>query len=273
MYDPAQTGQEGPVEHARAPNPPPFSTYDLGVRIGLVGCVKTKLDRAAPAQDLYTSALFRGRRAFVAASCDRWYILSAKHGLLAPTLVVEPYEETLMGRPAAAKRRWAALVVELVIADGVEIGDATFEIHAGAAYRDFGLVDEFRRRGASVEIPAEHLSQGEQLAFYARGKWTSQTAAMPAATIRPTAPAARGSYAPLGDHLTATTATHVKLTFTQIERVLGRQLPASARRHRAWWSNETSGTHSHAAAWMGAGWRVDAVDLTAATAQFHRAGQ
>ena len=33
------------------------------MRIGLVGCVKSKLDTAASARDLYTSPLFLRRRA------------------------------------------------------------------------------------------------------------------------------------------------------------------------------------------------------------------
>ena len=35
------------------------------MRIGLVGCVKDKEAVALPARDLYRSALFRGRRAYV----------------------------------------------------------------------------------------------------------------------------------------------------------------------------------------------------------------
>jgi hypothetical protein len=35
------------------------------MRVGLIACVKSKQDAAAPAADLYTSALFRGGRAAV----------------------------------------------------------------------------------------------------------------------------------------------------------------------------------------------------------------
>ena len=42
------------------------------------------------------------------------------------------------------------------------------ELHAGAAYRDFGLEDGLRARGATVHVPTRRLRQGEQLAFYAR---------------------------------------------------------------------------------------------------------
>lgn len=48
--------------------------------------------------------------------------------------------------------------------------------------------------------------------------------------------------------------------FAVIEAVLGEPLPASARASRAWWSNRENGTQ--AAAWLQAGYRVAAVDLT-----------
>ncbi|MBA3618993.1 MAG: hypothetical protein H0W56_05250 [Acidothermales bacterium] len=226
------------------------------MRVGLVGCVKTKLDHAAPAQDLYVSTLFRGRRAFVEVSCDQWFVLSAKHGVVSPAEIVEPYEETLNGKPLDAKRSWAASVLQQL--DGNDIGftDTVFEIHAGAEYRDFGLVDGLQSRGATVQVPAAHLGQGEQLAFYAgRSAVTAQTLRRPTTvTPAPSSPgAARSSYAPLAGYLQAAEPSFVQLSFPQIERILSRPLPASARRHRAWWSNESRGTHSQAAAWMGVG--------------------
>jgi len=42
-------------------------------RIGLVGCVKSKLDHVAPAGELYTSDLFLGRKAYVERSCGRTF--------------------------------------------------------------------------------------------------------------------------------------------------------------------------------------------------------
>ena len=75
------------------------------MRIGLVGCVKTKRPGPSPAADLYDSALVRGRRRFVEATCDQWFILSAKHGLVAPDEVLARYEDTLNDKPSSAKRQ------------------------------------------------------------------------------------------------------------------------------------------------------------------------
>lgn len=232
------------------------------MRVGLVGCVKTKRYEATPARDLYVSPLFRGRRAYVEATCGRWFILSAKHGLVSPGEVLDPYEDSLNKKSAAAKRNWAASVIAQLNA-ALELVGTTFEIHAGSSYRNFGLVEELRHRGARVEIPAEHLSQGGQLAFYGRsgggaGVLRAPTLVADAAARR--VPAV-GSYAPLGEYLSGLDSSTEQLSFAQIERILGRPLPPSSRRHRAWWANESEGTHGHTRSWLGVGWLVDSVDL------------
>lgn len=240
------------------------------MRVGLVGCVKTKRQEAAAAQDLYVSPLFRGRRSYVEATCDRWFILSAKHGLVSPGAVLNPYEDSLNERSAAAKRGWAASVLAQLAA-ALELVGTTFEVHAGSSYRNFGLVDELRRRGAVVEIPAEHLSQGEQLAFYghAGGTGVLQAPTRAAdANVSRRVPAV-GTYVALGEYLGGLDSSTEQLTFAQIEQILGRPLPPSSRRHRAWWANESKGTHSHARSWLGNGWLVDSVDLSG-TVRFRR---
>ncbi|MBA2707088.1 MAG: hypothetical protein H0U59_04705 [Gemmatimonadaceae bacterium] len=62
----------------------------------------------------------------------------------------------------------------------------------------------------------------------------------------------------------------VRLTFSQIERILGRPLPASARKYAPWWANEREGTHVHARAWMAVGRRSRKVDLIAGTIELAR---
>lgn len=46
--------------------------------------------------------------------------------------------------------------------------------------------------------------------------------------------------------------------FDDIESVLGFSLPASARKHQAWWSNQGKG---HSLAWEDAGYRTSKLDL------------
>jgi hypothetical protein len=81
-----------------------------------------------------------------------------------------------------------------------------------------------------------------------------------------------GRYDPLREFLSATTEPSLRLTFAQIETILGDSLPASAREHQAWWANELAGTHSHARSWLDAGYRTQHLDLNAQTVEFARAG-
>ena len=59
-----------------------------------------------------------------------------------------------------------------------------------------------------------------------------------------------------------------RATFVQIEKVLGTDLPPSARKYRVWWSNTTS--HSQAQAWMKAGWVTRKVNLANRSVVFER---
>lgn len=135
-------------------------------RIGLVGCVKEKAGIARPAKDLYLSTLFLGRRAFVESACGEWWVLSAAHGLVHPDTELEPYDVTLKSAGRSERREWSARVLASVDAQVRPVAGDVFEIHAGAEYREFGLVQGLRQRGCVVEIPTEGLSIGRQLQFY-----------------------------------------------------------------------------------------------------------
>lgn len=83
--------------------------------------------------------------------------------------------------------------------------------------------------------------------------------------------AARGKYAPLYRHLSASCGAEWCASFCEVEAILGFRLPDSARLHRPWWSNQKKGGgHSHALAWQAAGWRTRSIDLEAETLVFER---
>lgn len=78
--------------------------------IGLVGCASQKLKRPALARELYVSTLFRKASAHAEANSDVWYILSAKHGLLNPDQIVEPYDVKLGTKAAGPIHAWGQRV-------------------------------------------------------------------------------------------------------------------------------------------------------------------
>ena len=82
-----------------------------------------------------------------------------------------------------------------------------------------------------------------------------------------------GKYTPLEHYLRTLPGDQASITvsFEQIERILNDKLPPSACEHRAWWENERDGMHTHAHAWMNAGWLVDSLDQTGRMVRFRRA--
>lgn len=83
----------------------------------------------------------------------------------------------------------------------------------------------------------------------------------------------RGKYAPLYRLLRARAGREWRVSFAELEAVLGFALPESARVHRPWWSNQRNGGgHGHALAWQVAGWKTRAVDLERETLVFERDG-
>ena len=82
----------------------------MAKRIALVSCVAAKLSTKALAKDLYISPLFRAKRAYAELTCDAWYILSAKHGLLRPNEEIEPYDLSLAELTQEERRTWGATV-------------------------------------------------------------------------------------------------------------------------------------------------------------------
>ena len=130
--------------------------------ICLVACARKKRAESAPAQRLYDSPLFSKSAALARLTGDRWYILSAKYGLLSPSEVIEPYDETLKGMPNAEKLTWAKRVFEQLLAVTQPADKVVFL--AGNDYRK-DLEGELRRRGYSVEVPMEGMPIGKQLSW------------------------------------------------------------------------------------------------------------
>jgi len=73
----------------------------------LVSCGSEKLDRPAAAKDLYTGSLFRACRRYAERRGDDWIITSAKHGLVDPDKVLEPYEQKMSTSPELV-HQWAS---------------------------------------------------------------------------------------------------------------------------------------------------------------------
>ncbi len=137
------------------------------VTVILVGCVKGKLSHAAPARELYTSDLFRKRKAYAESRRCPWFILSAEHGLVRPDQLLAPYDRALKSQSVEYRRAWGERVATRLHEELDGLQGHVVEVHAGAAYAD-AIRTGCERAGAVVVTPLAGLSQGQQLAWYLR---------------------------------------------------------------------------------------------------------
>lgn len=137
----------------------PSSANAAGTVI-FVACVKTKREDTAAAKDLYVSDWFKKARRYVEARGLPWFILSAKHGLVAPDYQIERYGKTLKEMCACEKRDWADGVLGAISREIPDLQHAIFL--AGRSYREL-LTSELKKRGVKVEVPMEGLRSGQQL--------------------------------------------------------------------------------------------------------------
>ncbi len=77
-------------------------------------------------------------------------------------------------------------------------------------------------------------------------------------------------YFPLYRFLQKQSQEEAALSFGRIESIIDEDLPPSARRSEAFWSNRKRGGYQ-AAAWLDAGFHVEEVDLEGETVRFRRA--
>ncbi len=144
--------------------------------IGLISCSAQKLDRAAPARELYTSALFRGSLSYAERRCSSVFVLSAKHGLVELDQVVEPYNLKLNDLNRKDRAAWATYVataLDRTFEDRREeptLRWASFLLLAGVAYTAplvLELVEGWRVHQDSIEQPLARMQIGQRLAFLA----------------------------------------------------------------------------------------------------------
>jgi hypothetical protein len=129
-----------------------------------VGCGKAKLDRKAPAKDLYTSTLFKKCRAYAERYGDEWAILSARYRLVMPDQVIEPYDVCLDDYDRVGLQGWVHLTQYEIVARWPS--ETTKYVCLGGAL--YSLAFTGYPRHLQVELPMCHLGMGERLQFLTR---------------------------------------------------------------------------------------------------------
>ena len=81
-----------------------------------------------------------------------------------------------------------------------------------------------------------------------------------------------GKYEPITRYLLGVRADEVRVSFADLEAILGFSLPESARLYSAWWANESDGRHSQCRSWIDVGWKTFALDLNNRFVYFRKIG-
>ena len=136
------------------------------VDIILIGCVNTKCIDAGPAQDVYTSTLWKYRREYAKVHGCCWYILSAKHGLLCPDAWIEPYNKTLTKSSRIDRENWSKQTLSSLTSKFPALSKRGIEFHAGKDYIEYGLEKDLCEMGATVRRPLRGVGIGYQLKSY-----------------------------------------------------------------------------------------------------------
>lgn len=78
-------------------------------------------------------------------------------------------------------------------------------------------------------------------------------------------------YKPLSDFLKNLDYSIIELTFDDINKILGTDLPNAAYRYPAWWANSrTDDSHTWAHLWIEAGWESRDLNLGQHKVKFER---
>lgn len=103
--------------------------------IALVACTSEKLDHPDHAWKIYTeSDFYQVKLEYVRREHDGMRILSAKHQLLRPMKVIEPYEVAMGWLKKSGREKWSKQVLQQIKEQ--DLDDCLLVIHAGQDYRN-----------------------------------------------------------------------------------------------------------------------------------------
>lgn len=135
--------------------------------IVLISCSKSKLDKPAPARELYTGQLFQKAVAWAERQGHQWFVISALHGLVTPNQTIAPYDYSLKDRRGSREREsWAHLAISSQLTIHVSKGSHAFLIMP-ELYRRF-IEPQLARHSITYTNPLHQLAIGKQMSWLDR---------------------------------------------------------------------------------------------------------
>jgi hypothetical protein len=119
-------------------------------RVVLIGSTGEMAGEPRAAADLFTSSGFVAARDHAVRAGERWFVLSARHGLLEPGDVVGPFDNQLGDRSLGYRTAWGEWVAAQ-LGDRMWLSGLVVEVHGGVDFAQ-PLRSPLGRRGAGVEL-------------------------------------------------------------------------------------------------------------------------
>ena len=127
----------------------------------LLSCCKQKLNKKAPARELYQSTGFKKSLRYAQSlHPDLILILSAKHHIVTLDQELEPYDECLNTKSLSEKKEWARICL-YQLSKISDLQNDKFIILAGKNY-----YSELIKGLKNYELPLENLKMGERLQWF-----------------------------------------------------------------------------------------------------------
>ena len=131
------------------------------MKIVFIACSAKKLGKPAKAKNLYISPLFQlSWRYANRLKPDKVYILSAKHGLIKPDVIIRPYNVALNTMTTSLRKNWAGKVNKQMEQERINFVQDQVVFLAGKNYYQY-LAPLF----AKVQLPLSRLGIGRQLKY------------------------------------------------------------------------------------------------------------
>lgn len=133
------------------------------IKIALISCTKLKQDYPCQAKEMYLpSNLFSKAISYIKKQdYDKWFILSAKYGLLKPHKIITPYDLTLNNMKSEEIKEWSIKVFNQLIKYDIY----RIDFYVGEKYRKY-LIPLLEVKNIKCNIPLKGLGIGQQLRFY-----------------------------------------------------------------------------------------------------------
>jgi hypothetical protein len=133
-------------------------------KIGLISCVSKKRIGNYKAEDLYISPLFKYSKFYIKNTCDDFFILSAKYGLLKPDRIINNYELSVNNFSEVQRRIWSDNIIDQFKDFIINFKECKFYILAGKNYYKY-LINFFIENKINYEILISTYGIGKRLGY------------------------------------------------------------------------------------------------------------